>query len=116
MPGVSQCALTITTYRKVGCLLTIACKSPDNIPLRNERNIESSFHRTKWYPGHKRAMNRLLTALVIGNAAYRDAGKLKNPSNDADDIADDIAARLEAFGFSVIKKTDCAPCNMVERT
>ena len=48
-------------------------------------------------------MNRHLTALVIGNAAYTDAGALKNPTNDAKDVA----ARLEACGFSVIKETDC---------
>ncbi len=53
-------------------------------------------------------MNRLLTALVIGNAAYTDAGKLKNPTNDAEDVA----TRLEAFGFSVIKKTDCTHKDM----
>jgi hypothetical protein len=48
-------------------------------------------------------MNRRLTALVIGNAAYTGTGPLKNPTNDADDIA----AHLEASGFSVIKQTDC---------
>jgi hypothetical protein len=48
-------------------------------------------------------MNRLVTALVIGNAAYTVAGKLKNPTNDAEDLA----VRFEAFGFSVIKETDC---------
>jgi len=44
-------------------------------------------------------MNRRLTALVIGNAAYTDAGPIKNPTNDAKDVA----ARLEACGFSVLK-------------
>jgi uncharacterized caspase-like protein len=48
-------------------------------------------------------MNRRLTALVIGNAAYVDAGPLKNPCNDAEDIA----ARLETCGFSVIRETNC---------
>jgi hypothetical protein len=48
-------------------------------------------------------MNRRLTALVIGNAAYTDAGPLQNPMNDAEDVA----ARLEACGFSVIRETDC---------
>lgn len=46
-------------------------------------------------------MNRSLIALVIGNAAYTDAGVLKNPTNDADDIA----SRLGSRGFTVIKKT-----------
>jgi hypothetical protein len=53
-------------------------------------------------------MNRRLTALVIGNAAYTNAGKLKNPTNDAEDVA----ARLETFGFSVIKETDCTDKDM----
>jgi Caspase domain len=48
-------------------------------------------------------MNRHLVALVIGNAAYTGAGPLKNPTNDAEDIA----ARLSACGFSVIRETDC---------
>ena len=43
------------------------------------------------------------TALVIGNAAYTDAGSLENPTNDADDIADILAKR----DFTVIQKTDC---------
>lgn len=44
-------------------------------------------------------MSRRLTALVIGNGAYEDAGELENPTNDAEDIA----AKLETCGFSVIK-------------
>ncbi|MDT8840359.1 caspase family protein [Paraburkholderia fungorum] len=49
-------------------------------------------------------MSRRLTALVIGNAAYDGAGKLKNPAHDAADIA----LQLEVCGFTVIKKTDCS--------
>lgn len=49
-------------------------------------------------------MKRRLTALVIGNAAYPGRGALKNPANDANDIA----SRLEAFGFSVSKAIDCS--------
>src|SRR6266851_6130069 len=48
-------------------------------------------------------MNRRLTALVIGNGAYTDAGPLKNPTNDAEDIS----TRLEASGFAVTTKTNC---------
>lgn len=48
-------------------------------------------------------MNRKLTALVIGNASYPDGAGLKNPTNDADDLAQ----RLELFGFTVIKVVDC---------
>lgn len=48
-------------------------------------------------------MSRRLTALVIGNAAYKE-----NPANDAEDIA----AKLEACGFSVIKARDCSVAEM----
>jgi uncharacterized caspase-like protein len=48
-------------------------------------------------------MAKRLTALVIGNAAYRQVAQLGNPRNDADDIA----AKLQASGFTVIKRADC---------
>ena len=62
-------------------------------------------HEIYWtdYLVLKNSMNRRLAALVIGNANYRDAGTLKNPTNDAEDVG----ARLQAFGFSVIVETDC---------
>jgi uncharacterized caspase-like protein len=41
-------------------------------------------------------------ALVIGNAAYPGAGALKNPANDANDIA----AKLRKLGFDVIVRTN----------
>ncbi|MDO8933998.1 MAG: caspase family protein [Rhodocyclaceae bacterium] len=41
-------------------------------------------------------------ALVIGNAAYPGAGALKNPANDAKDIA----AKLRRLGFDVIVQTN----------
>ena len=41
-------------------------------------------------------------ALVIGNAAYPGAGALKNPVNDANDIA----AKLKKLGFDVTVRTD----------
>ncbi|MEM9496471.1 MAG: caspase family protein [Pseudomonadota bacterium] len=42
-------------------------------------------------------------AFVVGNSAYSDAlGRLKNPSNDANDVA----AKLESLGFEVILATD----------
>lgn len=49
-------------------------------------------------------MSRRLTALVIGNADYADAGKLKNPGNDATDIA----AKLTECGFTVAMHLDCS--------
>jgi len=49
-------------------------------------------------------MSRRLTALVIGNADYADAGKLKNPGNDATDIA----AKLTQCGFTVATHLDCS--------
>jgi uncharacterized caspase-like protein len=48
-------------------------------------------------------MKRHLSAFVLGNATYKEAGALKNPKNDADDIT----ARLQSNGFSVVRKTDC---------
>ena len=49
-------------------------------------------------------MSRRLTALVIGNAAYEGSSKLKNPGNDADDVA----AKLNVCGFEVVKMIDCS--------
>jgi uncharacterized caspase-like protein len=43
-----------------------------------------------------------LTALVIGNADYKEASTLRNPVNDAEDVA----KKLEYGGFSVTKLTD----------
>lgn len=48
-------------------------------------------------------MRRKLAALVIGNADYEHASKLKNPVNDADDIT----TKLLASGFTVEKVLDC---------
>ncbi len=53
-------------------------------------------------------MSRRLTALVIGNAAYEHAGELKNPTNDAEDIA----AKLAACGFTVSKAINCSILEM----
>jgi hypothetical protein len=47
-------------------------------------------------------MTRRLNALVIGNAAYAAGGELKNPVNDAQDVA----AVLEGCGFTVIRLVD----------
>ena len=41
-------------------------------------------------------------ALVIGNAGYPGIGALKNPANDARDVA----AKLKTLGFEVILRTD----------
>ncbi len=49
------------------------------------------------------AMKNSRTALVIGNADYPGAA-LKNPANDAIDVA----KRLETFGFSVRRAVDCS--------
>jgi hypothetical protein len=47
-------------------------------------------------------MSRSLAALVIGNSKYKKAGKLKNPANDAADMA----VALTACGFSVTTVID----------
>jgi len=41
-------------------------------------------------------------ALVVGNSAYKHAGTLSNPKNDADDMA----AALKALDIEVIKGLD----------
>ncbi len=53
-------------------------------------------------------MSRRLNALVIGNAAYEAADELKNPVNDAQDVA----AKLETCGFKVIRETDSRHVDM----
>ena len=47
-------------------------------------------------------MSRRLNALVIGNAAYEAVDELKNPVNDAEDVG----AKLETCGFTVIRSLD----------
>ncbi|WP_188129312.1 caspase family protein [Rhizobium sp. RU20A] len=41
-------------------------------------------------------------ALVVGNAEYQHAGRLKNPSNDADDMSE----ALKKYGFEVVVAKD----------
>ena len=53
-------------------------------------------------------MSRRLTALVISNLAYEVACELKSPANDAEDIA----VKLETWGFTVIKRTGCSKFEM----
>jgi len=50
-------------------------------------------------------------ALVIGNSAYRHTASLKNPSNDATDVA----GKLRALGFDVIDGTDLSKTDMEAR-
>jgi len=47
-------------------------------------------------------MSRSLSALIIGNAKYVHAGKLRNPGHDAEDVAE----VLERCGFSVTLVND----------
>ncbi len=49
-------------------------------------------------------MSRSLKALVIGNGEYENGDVLKNLANDAQDVA----AAIKRFGFSVIEKIDCS--------
>jgi uncharacterized caspase-like protein len=50
-------------------------------------------------------------ALVIGNAAYQNAPPLRNPSNDATDIA----AKLRELGFDVVEGIDLKKRDMEKR-
>jgi uncharacterized caspase-like protein len=45
-----------------------------------------------------------MVALIVGNAAYADGGVLRNPVNDACDMA----KKLKSFGFEVITATDAS--------
>lgn len=56
-----------------------------------------------------RAMEAPRVALVIGNAAYPGAGALKNPANDARDMA----AKLKVLGFDVILRTNVKQKDML---
>ena len=47
-------------------------------------------------------------ALVIGNSAYKHSAELRNPRNDAEDVA----AALQHLGFSVISGFDLDQSNM----
>jgi len=59
------------------------------------------------YPSASPAAPERRTALVIGNSAY-SSGPLKNPVNDATDMADS----LEKMGFNVILKTNVSRRDM----
>jgi Caspase domain len=49
-----------------------------------------------------------MAALVVGNGAYRGCGPLKNPVNDAEDIA----AKLTSYGFHVLVAMDATRVEM----
>jgi len=51
---------------------------------------------------------RRLNALVVGNANYKEASPLKNPVNDAKDIAE----KLERGGFAITKLADASNRDM----
>ena len=50
-------------------------------------------------------------ALIIGNSAYQHTAQLKNPSNDASDMAE----KLKQLGFEVIDGTDLSKAEMERR-
>lgn len=51
-----------------------------------------------------------MAALVIGVAAYPEGNDLKNPVNDANDLA----SKLKGYGFEVIVATDCKAVEMAK--
>jgi hypothetical protein len=55
-------------------------------------------------------MVRNLAALVIGNSAYLHVDRLKNPTNDAEDVS----GKLSGLGFSVSTLTDATTPQMEE--
>lgn len=82
-------------------LLVVACggtSSEADTADEEALNLDTSVVN---YAGKK-------TALVIGNADYRAARVLKNPVNDAEDMA----ATLERIGFEVIVATNATKADM----
>ena len=59
------------------------------------------------WPGSA-TVKRSMAALVVGNGAYRGCGPLKNPVNDAEDIA----TKLRSYGFQVLVATDASRVEM----
>jgi uncharacterized caspase-like protein len=53
-------------------------------------------------------LKRSMAALVIGNSGYPDGNDLKNPVNDANDLA----AKLKSYGFDVTVALDCTAKDM----
>lgn len=53
---------------------------------------------------------RTMAALVIGVASYPEGNDLKNPVNDASDLA----VKLRSYGFEVIVTTDCRAVDMAK--
>jgi len=62
-----------------------------------------------FFPSLSPAASERRTALVIGNGQY-DVGRLKNPANDATDMA----TALEHLGFAVILKRNAGQQEMEE--
>lgn len=74
------------------------------IEVRNADGLATAEKSVTYSPKRINSMvQQRRIALVMGNANYRDADKrLKNPVNDATDIA----AKLEHLGFTVIRSID----------
>jgi uncharacterized caspase-like protein len=51
-------------------------------------------------------------ALVIGNAAYKNAAALRNPRNDAQDVS----SSLQRLGFEMIVSLDLEKSGMEEKS
>ncbi len=90
-------------------------KSPDSKPasaLRRRLLLSAASAGTLLLPaslaswaqseGAAKLLRAPKRALVIGNAAYRSEGALRNPVNDADAVT----AALRAFGFEVSRQRD----------
>lgn len=80
---------------------------PPNIRPRSDESLSTGEdnpapHRINPPPLSLSMGNGKRMALVIGNAAYSGTGQLKNPINDAKDMA----AALEKLGFNVALVTD----------
>ena len=82
----------------------------------NKSNSRAASRKIELYEYNKSKIKNILaqnnatvtrqkrTALIIGNAEYKQAGRLKNPINDANDVA----KSLRELGFEVTVLTDAS--------
>src|SRR5215471_12856592 len=75
-------------------------------------NLQTSRHAWRHALGHLNTMPRIEEHAGLGNAAYRHAGELANPRNDATDIA----AALRKSDFQVLKPSMSKSLPLIARS
>lgn len=92
----TQRVITLTTIACLSSQFFAAARAQNLEAISDDRGIGVEFQTTEQFSTGRRV------ALVIGNSRYESAGVLRNPVNDARDIA----AVLRDLGFEVILRTD----------